>query len=124
DQRVAPGDVTAGHQRRPPLASAGGVEGVDATQRVALHEVLVLGGDLGDLVLADQGVAADQHGRGDRPTPAGADAVVGVAPQGVVVAVGDRHVAERVGVRLPVVGRHRVRLGDADAGAQAGHTLL
>ena len=57
---------------------------------------------LGDLVLADEGVAADEGGRGDRPAPAGLGAVGRIAPEGVVVAVGLGDVAEHVG------GRHRV----------------
>ena len=61
-----PGRSGAHHSRA--LAA---VEGVDAAERVALHEVPVLGGDLGDLVLADQRVAADQRRRGDRAAPSG-----------------------------------------------------
>ena len=55
--------------------------------------------------------------------PPGLGAVRRVAPQRVVVAVGDRDVAEGVVRRLRVERRHRVRLGDADARAQTGRRL-
>ena len=59
-------------------------------ERISLHELPVLLGHLGDLVLADEGVAADQGWRGDQPPPAGGSGVLLVPPQRVVVAVGHR----------------------------------
>ena len=103
-----------GPHRRPPLAGARRVEGVDAAQRIALHERLLVGGDLGDLVDADERVAADERRRRDRPAPPGGGAVGRVAPQRVVVAVGLGHVPEGVGGDHPVVRRLRPRLGHVD----------
>ena len=115
DQGVAPADAVARPQRRPPLAGAGRVEGVDAAERVALHQVAVLGGDLGDLVLADQGVAADQHAAGRSARPSGSSR----RRRGRTTAgCRRRRPRRRAGTRrwsAPVVRRLRVRLGDADA---------
>ncbi len=83
---------------RPPLPTARRVEGVDAAQRVALHEVTVLGRDLDDLILADERVAAHQRRWGDRALPSRRCRVVRIAPERVVVAVALRDVAERVRV--------------------------
>ncbi len=94
-----------GTERRPPLAGAGGVEGVDAPQRVALHQLAVLRRDLGHLVLADQRVAADQGRRCDARPPARRARVLSSAPQRVVVAVGHRDMAEGVDAGPAVVGR-------------------
>ena len=63
-----------GNERRPPLACARGIERVHAAQRIALHQLGVLGRDRGDLVLADQRVAADEHRRRDRRTPSASSA--------------------------------------------------
>ena len=71
DEGVATGDPGPGVQRLPPLAVAPGIERMDPAQRVALHQGLGLVVVAGDLVLADQGVAADQVRRGDRPRPSG-----------------------------------------------------
>src|SRR5581483_3515775 len=124
DERVAPVHAPPRPQRSPPLAGARRVERVDAPQRVAPHQLRVLGRDLGDLVLADQGVASGERGGRDRPAPPCARGVRGVAPQRVVVAVGLGDVAERVLVRAAVVRRLRVRLGDVDACPQRGDPLV
>jgi hypothetical protein len=97
---------------------------VHAAQRVALHEVAVLGGDLGDLVLADQGVAAHHRRRRDRRAPSCRRAVVGIPPQPVVVAVRLRDVTERVEAGTQVVRWARVGLGHADARAQPSDALV
>ena len=68
-QRVAAPDPVVGSQRCPPLARAGRVEGVHTAQRVTLHQVALVVGDRGDLVLADQRVAAHQRWRRDRTAP-------------------------------------------------------
>src|SRR5207248_11608816 len=79
----------------------------------------MLGRDRRNFVLTDEGVAADEHRRRDRLLPARLRSVPGIAPQGVVVAVGNRDVAERVVRRQRVVRRHRVRLGNPDARAES-----
>ena len=84
----------------------------------------MLGRDRGDLVLADERVAADQRRRRDHALPARLRAVVGIAPQRVVVAVRDRDVAERVDRGERVVRRQRMRLGNADARPQPGDPLV
>ena len=73
-ERVAAEHPAQRVQRRPPLARARRVERVHAAQRVALHQVAVLGRDLGDLVLADERVAADERRRRDRPPPTASSA--------------------------------------------------
>ena len=55
------------------------VEGVHAAQRVALHQVALVLGHRGDLVLADQRVAAHQRWRRDRTAPHRRGGVVGIA---------------------------------------------
>ena len=74
DERVAAEHPALRVQRRPPLAGARRVERVHAAQRIALHQVAVLGRDRGHLVLADQRVAADQRRRRDRRSPSGSSA--------------------------------------------------
>ena len=78
----------------------------------------------GDLVLADERVAADEVGRRDGRAPPGGGPVRRVAPQRVVVAVGHGHVAEGVLVGAEVAGRGGVGAGDADALAQPGDPLV
>ena len=125
DQGVAPTDADAGAQRVPPLPEAAGVEGVDAPERVALHQGLRLVVVAGDLVLADERVAADEVGRARSARPSGwPSAWSGSAPERVVVAVGLGDVAEGVLVGAQVVRRLRVGLGDADAGPQRGDALV
>ena len=68
-ERVAAERAAQREQRRPPLARARRVEGVHAAQRIALHELGVLGRDRRDLVLADERVAADERRRRDRCFP-------------------------------------------------------
>ena len=67
-RRVDPG---ARAQRVPPLPERPGVERVHPAERVALHQRLHVALEPGDLVLADERVAADQVGRGDRARPNG-----------------------------------------------------
>ena len=67
-------DAPQRHERRPPLARARRVERVHTPQRIALHQLGVLGRDRGHLVLADQRVAADEHRRRDRAAPSGSSA--------------------------------------------------
>ena len=90
---------------------------MDAAQRIALHQVAVLGCDLGNFVLADERVPADERRRCERAFPTGAPAVVGIAPQRIVVSVGDGDVPERVLVGPEVVRRLRMGLRHSDAGA-------
>ena len=125
-QRVAPPDAVVGSQRRPPLARAGRVEGVHAAQRVALHQLALVVGDRGDLVLADQGVAARPAAaaRSGRPST-DCGRVLGVAPQRVVVAVGLGHdCGTRRCSGASSADGAGPRLGHADAGAQACDALV
>ena len=112
--------------RRPcPAAAAPTTRGSCRRRRRARHRAGrpsaapgVSGVERRDLVLADERVAAVEGRRRDRPAPHAGAGVVGIAPQRVVVAVGLGDVAERVLVRGPVVRRLRMRLRDADAGAE------
>ena len=52
------------------------------------------------------------------------ESVAGVAPEGVVVAVGDGDVTEGVDPGRQILGRHGVGLGDPDTQPQAGDALV
>jgi hypothetical protein len=95
-----------------------------ALQRVTLQQRAGGVVEAGDLVLTDQRVAAVHVRRGDRATPHGRGAVVGIAPQRVVVAERLGHVAEGVGARLAVPRWLRMRHRHAQPGAQRGHTSV
>ena len=123
-QRVAAPDAVVGSQGRPPLARARRVERVDTAQRVTLHQLALVLGDRGDLVLADERVPAHQRWRRDRTAPDRRGGVLGIAVERVVVAVGLGHDAERVRVGAVVVRSARPRFGYADAGAQACDGLV
>ena len=86
-------------QRRPPLAGAGRVEGVDAAQRIALHERLLVVGASSVTSSSPISVSPPTSGGGAiGPAPPGRRRRRRVAPQRVVVAVGLGDVAEGVGV--------------------------
>ena len=95
-----------------------------AAERVALHQLDLLRRHCVDLVLADQRVAPRQRRWGDHATPAGAGRIAGVAPQWVVVSIGDRDMAEGVEIGAQVMRGLRVRLGHADTGPQPGDALV
>ena len=65
DERVAARHPGVREERVPPLAVGARIEGVDPAEGVALHELAGLALEPGDLVLADEGVAAHQVGRRD-----------------------------------------------------------
>ena len=69
---------------------------MDAAQWVAVHQFSMFGRDLRKFVLADQAVAADERGRRNRALPYRPGAILGVAPQGVVVPVGHSDLAKGV----------------------------
>ena len=117
DKGVSAVDASTCTQWRPPFACTCRVERMDATQWIALHEVALVLGDLGDFVLTDQRVTADQRRGCDRTTPHGCRGIVGIAPQRVVVPVRLGDVAEGVDGRHEVVRRHRMWLRHANASA-------
>ena len=51
-------------------------------------------------------------------------AIVGIAPQRIVVAVRLRHLTKRIGIGLPVPRRLRMRLSDPDPSPQPGNGLV
>jgi hypothetical protein len=67
DHRVATPHPPIGTQRRPPFPPRRGVERVHAPQRVTLHQVALVVGDRGDLVLTDQAVAPTSGGGANGP---------------------------------------------------------
>jgi hypothetical protein len=97
---------------------------VHSSEGVAPHELDLLCRHAVDLVLPDQCVAPDERRWGDHPSPARAGRVVGIAPQRVVVSIGDRDVAKGVGVGAKVMGWVRVRLGNPNSGSQPGDSLV
>ena len=115
----------SGAQRRPPLPGAGRVEGVHAPERVALHELAVLGRHLG---------APRPHRSAcpRRPAAAGRWARPSGSPPrtpGRTTAGCRRRRPRRRGGRRrcpgrTVVGRQRVGLGDADPPPQPGDAFV
>ena len=95
-----------------------------ASKGISLHQVPLCRRHCRHLVLANQRVPTNERWWRDRPFPSGLDPVVRVAPQRVVVTVGDGHVAYGVRPWPSVVGRERVGLGYADTGPQPGDAFI
>jgi hypothetical protein len=123
-QRVALPHGAAGPQGSPPFPGHAGVEGVDAAERVALHERPLVGGDFRHLVDAGDAIASDHAGNGDDAFPPGLAGVLGIAPQRVVVADGVGEVANGVFVRHAIVRAQHVGHCDADPLAEPRHSFL
>ena len=124
DQCVAASHPHAGAQRVPPLPERSRVEGMDASERVALHQGLRVAFESRDLVLSDERVPSDQVRGGDGAVPTSGGAVGGVAPEGVVVAIGLGDVPKGVLVGDPVMRWVRVGTRDPDALPEPGHPLV
>src|SRR5437763_4864458 len=97
---------------------------MSAADRIPPEQLLGLGIEGADLVLADESVSPSQVRRCDHSTPPALGRVLGIAPQRVVVPIRLCHMTKGVFVGNEVVRRQWMGLRNTDAAAQLGDTLV
>lgn len=97
---------------------------MDPAKRIAFHEISLVVRNAGDLVLADERVAADEVRGRYWATPSSRSCIGGVAPEGIVVAIGLSDVSERILIRSEIVRWSAVWTGDPDPLPHPFHAFI